>query len=78
MTEYNGRPIPEWMRIDNNAIPNERRKRRIVIQLKDGKEVARYYSVNDAARAMGITPPTVSKYLKNSSRIIDGYEWMYG
>lgn len=60
-----------------NEAQGAEKQRKPVMQIKDGKEVSRFVSVNDASRKTGICAGSISCVCRGLRRSAGGYDWGY-
>jgi hypothetical protein len=53
------------------------RENRIVIQLKNGVEIARFKNPSEAARLTGCKSASIHRILKGKKKTTGGFEWKY-
>lgn len=50
---------------------------KLVLQIKDGVVVAKFYGCNEAERRTGISRKSISRVCRNGRKHAGGYEWRY-
>lgn len=72
-----GPKIELTMEMPQIVIDTMQGKKIAVLQLKKGEVIARYESLADAGRAVGVSPEQIKKVLKGERKSSAGYQWKY-
>lgn len=64
-------------KINTPGIEYKRTEPRPIIQCQDGKFIAQFHSINQAARVTGCHKGTISQVLRGKKSSCGGYEWYY-